>query len=64
MRTKQRKTILVILHLLRRDIPAPDRMALRAIRTHLAAMNIRVAVSAVLAGVGEYDALNTHRVKY
>jgi hypothetical protein len=44
----------MIAHLLHRDIPALDGVALRAIRTHLAAMDVGVAIGAVLADVGEH----------
>jgi len=61
VRAKQREAILVILHLLYGNVPALDRVALLAIRTHLPAVNIRVAVGAILSHVGEdrfYVALN------
>jgi hypothetical protein len=44
---------LVIAHLLHRDIPSLYRVALRAVRTHLAAMDVRVAISAVFPDVWE-----------
>ena len=61
VRAKQREAILVILYLLHGNVPALDRVALLAIRTHLPAVNIRVAVGAILSHVGEdrfYVALN------
>jgi len=62
VRAKQREAILVILHLLYGNVPALDRVAQLAIRTHLPAVNIRVAVGAILSHVREdwlYVALNT-----
>lgn len=53
MSPKKREPILVILHLLHRDIPTLHGVALGAIRAHLPAMNIGVAISAVFAHVGE-----------
>jgi hypothetical protein len=54
VRAQQRKTILVVLQLLNRDIPSLHRMALRAVRTHLAPVDVIVAILAVLAYVGEH----------
>jgi len=54
VRAQQRKTILVVLQLLNRDIPSLHRMALRAVRTHLAPVDVIVAILAVLAHVGEH----------
>jgi hypothetical protein len=51
--TQQGETVLVILYLLYGHIPTLNGMALRAIRSHLPTVNIRVTVSAVLAHVGE-----------
>ena len=51
---EKRKPVLVIAHLLDRDIPALHGVASRAVRTHLAAMDVRVAIGAVLANVCEY----------
>ena len=62
VRAKQWKAILVILHLLYRDIPALHRVALLAIRSHLPPVNVRVAIRAILPHVGEhrlYVALHT-----
>lgn len=50
---QQGEAILVILHLLRGDIPTLDGVTLCAIRTHLPAVNIRVTVGTVLAHVRE-----------
>jgi hypothetical protein len=59
---KQRETILVILYLLGRNIPAFYRVTLFAIRTHLPAMNVCVAIGAILSNIGKdrlYVTLNT-----
>ena len=53
MRPQQWETILVILHRLRRDIPALHGVTLLAVRTHLSAMNVGVAIGAILSDVGE-----------
>lgn len=53
MRTKEGKAVLVILNLFGRKIPAFDGVALRTIATRLPPMNVRVAVGAILADVGE-----------
>jgi len=50
---QQRKTIEVILDRLHRNIPAHGSVALGAVGAKLAAVNIRVAVGAILAHVGE-----------
>lgn len=50
---KQRKTILVIFYLLGRDIPAFHGVTLFAIRTHLPAVNVCVAIGAILSHIGE-----------
>jgi hypothetical protein len=54
MSAQERKAVLVIAHLLHGDIPTLHGMALRAVRTHLAAVDVGVAIGAVLAHVGEY----------
>jgi hypothetical protein len=51
---KKREAVLVVFDLLNGDIPALHRVALRAIWSHLAAMNVRVAIGAILAYVGEH----------
>jgi hypothetical protein len=51
---QKRKSILVIADLLHRDIPALNGMALRAVRPHLAAMDVRVAIGAILPNIGEH----------
>ena len=53
VRTQQRKTVLVILHLLDRDVPALHRVTLRAIGPHLALVYVFVAVLTVFPNVGE-----------
>ena len=53
MRTEQRKPVEVILNGLHRNIPTAHRVALGTIGAELTAMNIRVAVRAVLADIGE-----------
>jgi hypothetical protein len=53
VRTKQREAVLVILHLLRGNIPALNRVTLCAVRSKLAAMNVSVAIRTILAHVGE-----------
>ena len=54
VRSQQRKTVLVILHLLHGDVPALNRVALRAIRPHFPLVDVRVAVFAIFAYIGEY----------
>ena len=44
----------MVFHLLHGNIPTLDRVALRAIRTHLPLVNIGVAILAILADIGEY----------
>jgi hypothetical protein len=44
----------VVFHLLDGNIPTLDRVALRAVRTHLPLVNIGVAILAILADIGEY----------
>ena len=53
MGAEKREAILVILHLLVYGCPALHRVALSAIRAHLAAVNIRVTIDAVLPHIGE-----------
>lgn len=53
VRTKKREAVLVVLHLLRREIPTLDGMALGAIRSHLTAMNVGVAIRTILSDVGK-----------
>ena len=56
MRPNQRKSVLVIFHLLRSDRPALHGVTLLAIRSHLSAMHIAflVTIGAVLADVLEH----------
>lgn len=51
---QQRKPVLMIANLLHGDVPALHSVALRAVRPHLAAVDVRVAIRAVLSDVGEY----------
>ena len=53
MRTQKREAVHVILHLLYGNIPALDGVALLAVRAHLPAMHISVAIGAILADIGE-----------
>jgi len=53
MRSEQRKPVEVILNGLHRHVPAAHCVALGTIGAELAAMNIRVAVRAVLPDIGE-----------
>lgn len=53
MRSSQRKAVVVLLHLPNRDLPSPDGVALRAIRTQLPPMNVGVAILATLSNIGE-----------
>jgi len=54
VRAQQRKAILVIFYLLDGDVPALNRVALRAVRAHFSLVNVSVAVLAVFANVCEY----------
>jgi hypothetical protein len=54
VRAQQRETILVILYLLNGNIPALHGVALRAIRAHPPLVNVRVALFATLADIGEH----------
>ena len=53
MSAEQREAVLVILDPLINRLPAFHGVALSAIAAHLASMNVRVAVRAILADVGE-----------
>lgn len=53
VRTNQREAVQVLIDLLHRNIPSSDVVALLAIGTHLALVNVGVAVGALLADVGE-----------
>jgi hypothetical protein len=54
VRTEQRKSVEVLFDRLNRDIPTERGVALCAVGAHLTAMNIGVAVRAILADVGEH----------
>lgn len=54
MRSQERETTLVILHRPRGDLPTAHGMAILALGPELAAMQIGVAISAPLAGLGEH----------
>jgi hypothetical protein len=51
--SQQREAVLVILYLLHGNVPALNRMALRAVRAHLSVMHVRVAVLALLSNIRE-----------
>ena len=53
MRAHQRKTVLVLLHVFDGNLPPFHRMAALALAAHLAAMNIGVAVGALISHIGE-----------
>lgn len=53
VRPEQRKAVEVLLNRLRGDLPAENSVALRAVGPKLAAMNVGVAIRAILADVGE-----------
>ena len=53
VRAQERKSIEVLRDCLNGNLPARDRVALRAIRSELSTVEVGVAVSAVLADVGE-----------
>ena len=53
MGSEQRKPVEVILNGLHRNVPTAHRVALGTVGAHLTAMNVGVAVRAVLADVGE-----------
>lgn len=54
VRTEQWKPVEVVLNRLRGNLPAKRGVALRAILSHLRAMNVRVAIRAIFSHVGEY----------
>lgn len=54
MPSDQREAVVMFLRPLQDDIPTLDRMALFAVRAHLATMQIGVAVRAVHTGVGKH----------
>ncbi len=53
MRAQQRKPILMLLNRLHRHIPSHDGVALLAVGAHLAAVDVGMAIGALLAHVGE-----------
>ena len=53
VRAEQRKPVEVLLNRLDRHLPAENRVALRAVRAELSAVNVGVAIGAVLANIGE-----------
>lgn len=54
VRTEQRETILVLLDLVDGNLPAINRVALRAIGAELPQVNVRMAVRAIFSHVGEH----------
>jgi hypothetical protein len=54
MCSRQRETVVVLLDLLDGYLPAPNRVALLAIRPELTAVNIGVAVLTALSSVREH----------
>ena len=57
---QKREAVLVILHLLNGNIPTLYGVTLCAVGTHLAAMNVGVAIGAILSDIGE-DRLDVAR---
>src|ERR1035437_341576 len=53
VRSEQRKSIEVLLNRLDRYLPAEDRVTLGAVRAELSAVNVGVAIGAVLTNIGE-----------
>jgi hypothetical protein len=51
---QKRESIKVLLNRLIRNLPSENRMALRAIGSHLRAMNVRVAIRAIFSNLSEY----------
>ena len=54
VRAEQRKSVEVLLNRLDRNLPAENRVALRAIRAELCAVNVSVAIGALLSNVREH----------
>jgi hypothetical protein len=52
--TEQRKTVLMLLDLVDGNLPAENRVALRAIGAEFSQVNIRVAIRAIFSDVGEH----------
>jgi len=53
VRSQQRKSVEMLLNRLDRHLPAENRVALRAVGAELSAVNVSVAIGAVLANVGK-----------
>ena len=53
MRSQQREAVLMILHLLYRDIPSLHRVAIRTVSAHFSLVDVRVAVLAILPHIRE-----------
>lgn len=64
MSPHQGEAVIVFLYPLRNDVPPFHGMALFAIGSHLAAMNISVAVGAIGSGVREHRFRMTLRARY
>lgn len=54
MRPSERESVVMLLNLLDRNLPASNRVALFTIGSQLAPVNIRVAILTTLTDVGEY----------
>src|SRR5579872_1978503 len=54
MRASQWESVVVLLHLLDRDLPSANGVALFAVRAQLTPMDIGVAILASLADIAEY----------
>ena len=54
MRAGQRKTTIVLLYLLHRNLPSTNRVALLAVRSELSLVDVGVAILAALADAGKY----------
>jgi hypothetical protein len=54
VRAEEREPVVVLLNRLHGNLPAQHRVALLAVGAKLPAMNIRMAIRAILADVGEY----------
>ena len=48
MRTRQRESVVVLLHLLHRDLPSANRVALLTVRPQLTSVDVGVAILTVL----------------
>ena len=53
VRSSQRKAVVMLLNLLNGDLPSTDRVALLAVRSQLALVNIGVTILANLSNIGE-----------